>query len=258
MSGQSKREHEELCMRAALKQIGELKGYHIDTSRADSGREEERPDFLLIKDGHRIGVEHFLVDTLLKRLPKGDKTELHSLSRRVHGEMMDIYDRYVGEKVDGKEAEALREIEKEINLNFERQTNFSYLSFISEFYRITHKHVKNISQYMSENGINTVGFICEIDVSDGAFTWDVTKNGKTHRQRIAPIPMTVLMWLLIHELLEHDFIDFFIVEAVPNITSDPVKNAKAVCYTKGSQPGKLFDSFTYRYRNISCELNLSD
>ena len=179
------------------------------------------------------------------------------MSRRIPDEIMKIYTQYAGENINGKEIDALHAIEKEINLNFDRQSNFSYLSFISEFYRITCNHAHNVSHYKSENKIDTIGFICEIDVFDDTFMWNVMRNGNPCKQRIIPIPMTNCIWSLIHELLSCSIIDFFVIEVVPALYQEVVsKNIKSACYTKGHQPHVLFDSFAYYHQNISCTLRL--
>ena len=65
-----KRKVEEECMNIAIKQNSILQGYKIDESRTAKGIEEERPDFILTRGDSRIGVEHFLVDTLVKNMRK--------------------------------------------------------------------------------------------------------------------------------------------------------------------------------------------
>ena len=66
--------------------------------------ESERPDFLIKNDKETIGVEHFLIDTLI-----GKKKA--SRSRLRQSEISRVFNRYHGD-LDGNEGKALKRLNR--------------------------------------------------------------------------------------------------------------------------------------------------
>lgn len=250
-----KKDLENRCIKIILDQIPQFKKYSLDKSRTENGFEEERPDFILKKDESIIGIEHFLVDTLFKK-QIDEKTKNISLdgsfNRRLSDTTTKFFNKYEKNKLSGNEEKALKEVENIVNDITDAETNFSYDDFEKEFFRIAQQHVEKIKDYRSASNFNftNFGFVCEIDIINHIFLWNVFKNNKRKKQRINGIPLTKNIWSFIHKLLLTGDIDFFIIITIPTFN---VSKAKSLFLTKDSTNLLIFDSFEYPYTGIKRE-----
>ena len=243
----TKQEAESRCLNLTIKNCSQLKDYTLidRTHRPDKG---ERPDFILeSKDNStKIGIEHFLVDTLLKE--QGDKKG--SKNRMFDAEMLKIYNKYAKEKIRGNETKALKEIGTLINKEHSAVNEFSCETFQMEFWRIITEHCKSIDVYRSK-GIDKLGFLCEINVMTTDNVWEVLQNGKWHKQAIN-IPITKAMAMLIKILLLFEWIDFFIITLIPTCTP---QKSKSIYITKGMNIYSI-DAFRYVNQDVKLECSL--
>ena len=120
--------------------------------------DSERPDFLIRNDNGCIGVEHFLVDTLLSQ--KRD-----SRTRTRFSELERTYNRYHN-NIDGNEISALKEIEKIVQSDVDAIQFFDYPLFIKEFNRILFDHAGKVAEYKSIHAeISKLILLIEIPVA---------------------------------------------------------------------------------------------
>ena len=238
-----KRKVEEECMNIAIKQNSILHGYKIDESRTAKGIEEERPDFILTGGDSRIGVEHFLVDTLVKEYEKNGETTYGSFSRQHSKQMQNIYERYKDDNINGNEYAAVRAILSLVNDSITAQSGFICSVFKREFVRIFGEHLVNINEYRELNSdISKLGFLCEIRIPINDYSWVVYNKGRVYKQAINGIPMLETMSFLIDFALRAELIDFVIITTIPIYA---LNKAKSCCYTKNSKY-TIYDGFSLR------------
>ena len=108
--------------------------------------ESESPDFLIRNGETTIGVEHFMVDTLI-----GNKKAARTRLRQ--SEIKRTFDKY-HYKIDENEEKALKEIESIVQADIDAVQNFDYRRFIKEFERISIEHSVRVSEYKRLN--NTI------------------------------------------------------------------------------------------------------
>ncbi len=222
-----KRQLEEKCINIAISELPQLKRCRIDTSRSENGLPEERPDLILLSPyGERIGIEHFLVDTLY------DVTKIEETFAKYHSQSR----QYFNGKKD-KNSFGLYES------NFDTHGESGFGRY---FIQTCGGHSSNTRDYQQATdgqggNLSKFGFICEVVVSRDDFLWNVLDNNGWHLQRINGIPMIEGIWTWIFSILQLGIIDFFI------ITTICIKNtniAKSVYYDKSSNP-RVYRDFAY-------------
>ena len=119
--------------------------------------EAEEPDFIIKNNEERIGVEHFLIDTLLGR-KKAARTRLRQ------SEINRTFNRY-HDNLDGNEEKATGEIQDMIQAEIDAIQNFNYAKFIQEFERIVNEHLSKVERYKSVNKIDSIAFLMEIPIA---------------------------------------------------------------------------------------------
>lgn len=120
--------------------------------------ESERPDFLIKNDKETIGVEHFLIDTLI-----GEKKA--SRSRLRQSEINRTFNRF-HDDLDGNEEKALRSIESIVQADVDAVQKFDYGKFIKEFERIVNDHVSKVGDYKKIQGTSfKTMFLIEIPIA---------------------------------------------------------------------------------------------
>lgn len=220
---------ERQCLNPTIQNCPQLQGFAVS--------KEERPDFILTSGNRIIGIEHFLVDTLMY---KPQNQDLHtSVSRPFNNIMHNLLNKYQGDAIIGNEQKALSVIETQINQLLKAETEFDSFTFFEEFVRIVGDHTKRIPEYRKHN-LTELGFLCEIDVINKDNTWCVLTNNQWVKQRIN-VPLTNDMWLLIKILLSLRFLDFFIITVIPIQCRE---KAKSLYLTIDSDPFTV-DDFTY-------------
>lgn len=236
MGWENKKDQEITCLRIAQKCVHLLRGYSIDYSRSKAGQEEERPDFILINEcGDKIGIEHFLIDTLTKR----EKAK----SRIIEADKRKLYEKYKDGKYEQNKDGAAKELFDVSFEIFQGMMTFEFHEFAKEFLRIVDKHVKNIDEYKKGNRFSRFGFLCEVRVPTCDYGWWVsTQNVAMHYQVIKGLPMTPVIWQKISKLLVSEMIDFFIVVTIP-VVHEEIATVKI--YTRQTQQPKLYSEFHF-------------
>lgn len=254
---QKKRSIEERCMKFAISDLSQLRGYKIDKSREKHGIEEERPDFILISpDNEKIGVEHFLVDTLFDTENIDNNIKYHSYSRQYPHKIDVLFKKYTNGKIVGNEQSALNDILEHIKTMLSYEHNFNSYEFSQYFLQTVASHALKISEYKAAkdgfgNNIARLGFICEIGITKN-FDWDVLDSRGWHRQRINGIPMIEGLWMFIHILLQIGFIDFFIITTISAF--DNKETHKSVYYDETTPVNiKTYQDFKYHALNIDAD-----
>lgn len=248
-----KKSDEQYCLNAVLNSVEFLSNYCIV-------EQTESPDFVITDGAKRIGVEHFLVDTnytIRDKKSCSGEVQFMSESRQYAKKIADIVDSY---RKCSDDLQTLQKVEELINCSFKLQDSFSCLEFLYYFFEIVLSHAQKIARYKSHCSLDSVGFICEIRISDCRYLWDVTINKQTYLQKIESIPMTKLMWWLISRLLELKEIEFFAIVTVPALTSDERRKnlTRVVCYTCNDSPSSLYDCFHYHGRGMYAKLQFDD
>lgn len=227
---------EERCMNIAIKQVPQLYGFKIS-------EEDERPDFILENDGLRIGVEHFLVDTLAKERDKKTKNNepvYDSFSRQYDKKAQSLYDDYK-DTIAGREKDALNDIMSLVTDFVTAQSGFNCYLFEKGFITIFYNHLMNACAYREHN-ISKLGFLCEIDIPTDDYMWLVRRGAKFYEQKINSIPMLKLMAFLIDFALKSDMLDFVILTTIPICN---LNNAKS-CYYDKSSSYSIYDAFAFK------------
>lgn len=146
--------------------------------------ESERPDFILIKNNQRIGIEHFKADTILNQ---------YSDSESVKNEMntKNMYNKHHSDLLQNKfnTNSSANDLEFIINNSLEAMSNFDYDKFIDSFKRIFEKHAKKIPEYRSK--CDEIWFLIDIGIEYPNFTCFL-KNGGYTRLNTLPISYDML------------------------------------------------------------------
>lgn len=207
--------------------------------------DSERPDFLIKNKVGVIGVEHFLIDTMIGR-KKSARSRLRT------SEVRRIFDKYHG-VIEGNEENALNEIETIVQSDVDAIQNFDYQKFISEFERIVKEHAKNVREYkkLHEN-IVKLAFLIEIPISKNKMV-GISISGERDIITDNRFPITVGMLEVLKEIL--DKVDYVIISIV---REDCTKLPYAVYAIDGSkfeesiaaQLKEIYQSFTYSWQEM--------
>ena len=204
--------------------------------------EGESPDFIINNSFGRIGVEHYLVDTLL-----GKKHT--SRSRAKQGESKFLYNKY-RDNLDGNEENALKEVEKIVQSDIDSIQNFDYKKFISEFKRISEEHMKNVDEYKRNNNLDKIIFLVEIPIAKNKIiAFDFDSTSKTIKGR--KFPFTLDMIAILNEISKH--VDYIIISVMhENYKDCPymvyVFDSKDFINSLESQITEIFLRFTYDWQ----------
>lgn len=155
-----------------LKDSRNMKGYTIE--------EGERPDFILIKNGHRIGVEHFRADTILNQ-------HTDSESMKYDGERKAIFKKH-NKALLNDEFDAIssaNDIEISINKSLDAVSKFDYEVFINNLNEVLEQHAGRVSAYKKK--CDEVWFLIDIGIENNYFTGLLDNGGET---KISMLPVT--------------------------------------------------------------------
>ena len=183
--------------------------------------DSERPDFLIRNDYGCIGVEHFLVDTLLSR-----KKDSRTRSRT--SDIDRIYNKF-HDSIESNEIDALKEVEKIIQSDINAVQFFNYQLFITEFNRILDDHARKAAEYRSIHAdISTLIFLIEIPVAKNRMI------GVNQEKQIVEIkgerfPITIEMLKSLKKISNK--VDFFVL----TIIHEDYKNRPFVVYAFDSE-----------------------
>lgn len=175
-----RKSYEKDCFDYACEDIKQLKSW-----KDISAEHQERPDFIFLDGDRKIGLEHFLIDTLLNE--KQD-----SQSRHREHDIYKVYDKYKDGGYDRDPEGARQGIEDLVNKDLKTETDFDYRVFMTVFTEVFSKHLSRVEAYRAE-GIDSLGFLMEIRVPRMEYL--VTDmNLRTHKQRLNEFPITTDMW----------------------------------------------------------------
>ena len=150
-----KKSLERNALDAFLQSNRKLKGYTIDDG--------ERPDFVLTKNGHKIGIEHFRADTIMK----------------FDGQRKKMYEKHHTKLLNDEfDADAsAKDIETSINKSLDAASNFDYKAFINNLKDVFEQHANRVSEYKKK--CDEVWFLIDIGIENDHFTAEICNGGET-------------------------------------------------------------------------------
>ena len=170
-----------ICLKIAEK-AGVLKEYKTTFVQ------NERPDF--IGANNKVGIEHFLIDTLEFSKKKGSiiKKQNRQIEEKIkyYKENPEELDKDIK---NGKAPDFISSIPNE-RLNKIR--DFKCKTFIKNFIRIYSEHYSKIDEYKKESNIDKIIFLIEVRYSERNFNkhgFVIERNGEKWNQAVKGIPI---------------------------------------------------------------------
>lgn len=204
--------------------------------------EGERPDFIIENSYGCIGVEHFLVDTLIE----GKNT---SRTRAKQGESKFLSNKYC-DNLDGNEENAVKDVERIVQAEINAIQNFDYIKFMSEFKRISEEHIKNAEEYRKNHNLDKCIFLIELHIAKNKIlAFDFDSKCKSIKGR--KFPFTIEMIAILKKI--SCYVDFIIISVMhDNFTKCPymvyVIDSKDFTKSLESQINEVFERFTYDWQ----------
>lgn len=199
----NKKSSERICLEKTRNYIPLAPKASKDILELLSGKvnDSERPDFLIKNQIGVIGVEHFLIDTLI-----GRKKSARSRLRK--NEEQRIFDKY-HETIEDNVERALSEIGSIVQSDVDAVQNFDYRKFISEFERIIKDHAANAKEYKKlHEEIVKLAFLIEIQISKNEMIGK-KRNGQQEKIKGRRFPITDDMLKALKRL--PDKVDYVII-----------------------------------------------
>lgn len=167
-----KKSLERNALDAFLQSNRKLKGYAVD--------EGERPDFVLTKNGHKIGVEHFRADTILNE-------HTDSENMKFDGQRKKMYEKHHAKLFNDEfDADAsAKDIEISINQSLNAVSKFDYKTFINNLKGIFQHHASKVPEYKKK--CDEVWFLIDIGIENNHFTVKFDNGGET---KMNALPIT--------------------------------------------------------------------
>lgn len=167
-----KKSLERNALDAFLQSNRKLKGYAVD--------EGERPDFVLAKNGHKIGVEHFRADTILNE-------HTDSENMKFDGQRKKMYEKHHAKLLNDEfDADAsAKDIEISINQSLNAVSKFDYKTFINNLKGIFQHHASKVPEYKKK--CDEVWFLIDIGIENNHFTVKFDNGGET---KMNALPIT--------------------------------------------------------------------
>lgn len=205
----------------------------------------ERPDFLIENKVGVLGVEHFLIDTLI-----GRKKSARSRLRR--NEIQRTFDKYHG-AIEGNEENALGEIESIVQSDVDAVQNFDYRKFESEFERIVKEHAENAKEYKKvHEEIVKLAFLIEIPISNNKMI-GIQRNGQQEKIKGRRFPITVDMLKALKKISGK--VDYVIISIMHENYRNLPYTVYAIDNSKfeesiAPQLKEVYRSFTYDWQTL--------
>ena len=207
--------------------------------------EGERPDFLIENQSGTVGVEHFLIDTLI-----GKKKAARSRIRK--SEIKRTFDKY-HDSIEGNEENALKEIESIVQSDVDAVQNFEYKRFVSEFERIINEHSANVKEYKElHEDINKLAFLIELPISKNKMI-GLRRDGTNEEIKGERFPITIDMLRILKGI--SNTVDYIII----SVMHENYHNRPFVVYAFGNsnfeesiapQLKEVYRSFTYDWQTM--------
>ena len=185
-----KKSLERKALETFLQSNRKLKRYTIDDG--------ERPDFILEKDGYKIGIEHFRTDTILNKYTDSE-------SMKFDGQRKIIYERHHKELLNDEfdADESAKDIEASINKSLDAISKFDYNRFICNMRKVLEQHASNVPEYKKK--CNEVWFLIDVGIENNQFICTLSNDGLT---KTNVLPITIDMFNIFDE---HKEISRFII-----------------------------------------------
>lgn len=166
-----KKSLERNALDAFLQSNRKLKGYTIDDG--------ERPDFVLTRNGHKIGIEHFRADTILNE-------HTDSESMKFDGQRKKMYEKHHAKLLNDEfDADAsAKDIETSINKSLDAASKFDYGTFVDNLKDVFNQHADKVSEYKQK--CDEVWFLIDIGIENNYFT-SVLGNGGLIKMNTLPV-----------------------------------------------------------------------
>ena len=146
--------------------------------------DEERPDFILVKDGRKIGIEHFRADTILNEYTDSD-------SMKFDGQRKKMYAKHHNELLNDKfdVDESAKDIEASINKSLDAISKFDYNRFIFNMRKVFEQHASNVHKYKKK--CDEVWFLIDVGIENNQFVCTLNNGGLT-KMNVLPITTDIL------------------------------------------------------------------
>lgn len=166
-----KKSLERKALDAFLQSNRKLKGFTI--------AEGERPDFVLTKDGYKIGIEHFRTDTILN-------IHTDSESMKFDDQRKKMYEKHHEELLNAEfdADESAKDIETSINKSLDAISKFDYKVFVNNLKDVFEQHAGKVSEY--KNKCDEVWFLIDIGIENEHFTVKFDNGGLT-KMNVLPV-----------------------------------------------------------------------
>ena len=194
-----------------------LKKYEID--------DNERPDFILEKDGYKIGIEHFRADTILNE-------HTDSESMKFDGKRKKMYEKHHAKLLNDEfDADAsAKDIETSINKSLDAASKFAYKAFINNLKDVFEQHAGKVSEYKKK--CDEVWFLIDIGIENDHFT--ASAHAEMSKSNRRSIPSISVFRLEFHHFPSHfllfSVIQFhkccFFLKSSKNLNSGSFRNKK--------------------------------
>lgn len=169
------------ALNAFLRSSRNLKKYAV--------HEDERPDFILVNNGYKIGIEHFRADTILNE-------HADSESMKFDGKRNTVFKRHntalLNDEFDA--ISAANDIEVNINESLAAASEFDYDVFVRNLKNVFNAHVDKVPDYKKK--CNEVWFLVDVGIENEDFLGFLYNGGKT---KINTLPVTLDMLDIFNE-----------------------------------------------------------
>lgn len=188
--------------------------------------EGERPDFILINEGYKIGIEHFRADTILNEYTDSE-------SMKLDGQRKKMYEKHHEELLnDVFDADAsAKDLETYMNKSIDASLTFDYKTFINNLKDVFEQHANRVSEYKKK--CDEVWFLIDMGIENDHFIVEFDNGGLT---KMNALPVTGDMFSIFDK---HKEISRVIV------CSRCLGRYKIIYDSKGKKYGYKIHSFTY-------------
>ena len=204
-----------------------------------SAKGQEHPDFIMTDGEHRIGIEHFLVDTQLNvQEDSHSRHKLHDISK--------CFSQFKDGRYDNDPEGARQGLQNIVNEQLKVECDFDYHVFLKRFKKVFYEHLNKIDEYRKQR-LDKVGFMIEIQVPQMEYM--VTeRNMKQHFQRMKQFPITTDMWSVMNQFEKIDFLVIAVIESIGN-------QHYVYMIEKKNKP-KLYQEFALKHQGEPRHVNL--
>lgn len=213
-----KKSLERKALNTFLQNNRKLKRYMVE--------ERERPDFILINEGYKIGIEHFRADTILNEYTDSE-------SMKLDGQRKKMYEKH-HEKLLNDEFDAdisAKDLEAYMNKSIDASLTFDYKTFINNLKDVFEQHANRVPEYKKK--CNEIWFLIDIGIENEHLKAKFNNGGKTN-MNILPVTGDMLNIFDKHKEISRVI-----------VCSRCLGIYKIIYDSKGKKYGYKIHSFTY-------------